>query len=162
MAETSIPLEVVMSIRTRYLLDPLATIKSLSEETGIKAYKVASLLKGPQFDAFKQAFHEAQANAARDKLASYSEDAALMWRQSFPAAVAKGDHRPMRDLLIANKIIDPQATAPHVTVQVGLALDLGAVLSGTPKALPIGNSTTPTDPPTIDVPPHVTTPVLKD
>lgn len=127
--QPAIPADTVLGIRIRYLTDPSATIKSLSEETGIKAYKVASLLKGPQYDAFKQAFHDAQASAARDKLASYSEDAAVLWRQSMLPASMKGDHRPMKDLLIANKVIDPQASAPHVTIQVGLALDLGSALT---------------------------------
>lgn len=112
----------IATLRFRYLTDETATIKALAADYGQPPYKVAQLLKGADYDAFKA---EAQAiirTAAADRLAAASEDAAALWLKSMPIAAARGDHRPMKELLIATKAIDPQSAAPQVVVQVGISL----------------------------------------
>lgn len=120
----------VTAIRFSYLLDESATIKSLAEEYELPQYRVASLLKGKDFDAFKDDFHATMTDAARNILQRSAEQAALLWQKSMLPAALKGDHRPMKDLLTAIKAIDPEAKAPALTIQIGLSLsDAGALLT---------------------------------
>lgn len=110
------------AIRLTYLSDPACTIKTLAEHYQVPLYKVSDCLKGPQYDAFKADFHKAIAGLAKDKLATLSEQAVELWGKAMAPASAKGDHRPMKDLLVANRIIDQGTQQPHVTVLIGLSL----------------------------------------
>lgn len=113
----------VNEIRLKYLTDPQATIASLSAELDVPTYFLSKYLKGKDFEAFKTSFQETMATLAKDKLLAASELAAQKWVESLGPASLKGDHKPMRDLLAANRVIDltPKAQSP-VVVQIGIAL----------------------------------------
>jgi len=47
--------------------------------------------------------------------------AATAWvDKAIPAAADKGDHNPMRDLLVATNVIEPPKDGPKVIVQIGV------------------------------------------
>lgn len=108
----------------QYLTDPTMTISELAKVWQLPQYRIASLLKGKDFEDFKRVFQESIADMARDKLLSASELAADEWIKTLPIARSKGDHRPMKDLLAANRVIElsPSAQSP-VVIQIGINTD---------------------------------------
>lgn len=124
------------AIRMSYLSDHSQTIKQLAEQYQVPQHRIAALLKGPEYDAFRSQFQSAMAQLAQDKLHTLQEAAVDLWAKAMPAAAAKGDHRPMRDLLQATKAIDQHQQPPQVTVNIGLSLDPSQLaIDVTPKAV---------------------------
>lgn len=120
-------------LRFRYLTEETATVKSLAEETGLPRYRVASLLKGADFDSFRDGLHASMAQQAQTILARSAEQAAQQWVRAMGPAADKGDHRPMRDLLTAVHAIDPEASAPTLVVQIGVTSNDVQILTYQPK-----------------------------
>lgn len=150
-----LPPHIVNEIRFRYLTDETMTIAKLAELYQHPAHRVSSLLKGKDYDTFKATVQQTLRQAAVDRLVSSAEKAADLWAAAMPIAAARGDHRPMKDLLIATKAIDATAQAqPMVVVQVGIkAEDVTiAIGSASVPALALANQ------PTIDVPADSTAP----
>lgn len=95
-----------------------ATIATLLSQ-GLSVQEVAELVsRSPQTV-------QRVAGQAKELLKAASVDAVGDWIYASKVAAQKGDHRPARDLLLANKIIDVQTQAtqgPSVHVQIGFAL----------------------------------------
>lgn len=127
----------VTDLRLKYLTDETSTIKSLAQELGLPVYRVSSLLKGKDFDAFKESIQKTVVSLAKDKLHSHAEKAAELWGKAMPVAASKGDHRPMKDLLTAIHAIDSEAKQPLVTVQIGLSVGDVTLLPGVSAGNPV-------------------------
>jgi hypothetical protein len=63
--------------------------------------------------------HASTCDQSLSVLQAASYQAAQDWVKSFPKAVKRGDHRPMRDCLIATGVVAPDAQNHGVTVIVG-------------------------------------------
>ena len=63
--------------------------------------------------------HESTTAHALGVLKAASYKAAENWVESFPKAVKRGDHRPMRDALIATGVVAPDPQHQGVTVIIG-------------------------------------------
>jgi hypothetical protein len=63
--------------------------------------------------------HASTCDQSLSVLQAASFTAAQQWVNSFPKAVKRGDHRPMRDCLIATGVVAPDAQNHGVTVIVG-------------------------------------------
>jgi hypothetical protein len=70
--------------------------------------------------------HAPTEDKAMAVLKASSYDAAVKWVQSFTHAAKRGEHRPMRDALIAVGVVAPDAQNVGVTVVVGGG-DVGAM-----------------------------------
>lgn len=152
----SLTVAEVTEIRLQYLTDPSMTVLELSKIWGLPTYRIASVLKGKDFELFKTQFQEGLALLARDKLLSASELAADYWIKAMPAASAKGDHRPMKDLLAANRVIDltPSQQSP-VVIQIGISADAVTVtlpVTPAPGLLASNPSPNPTATPPLSLP----------
>lgn len=83
--------------------------KEIARLTGIQQQQVSAIC----------ARHTSTTRTALSVLQANAHNAAVAWVRSFPAAVKKGEHRPMRDALIATGVIQPDATNIGVTVLLG-------------------------------------------
>ncbi len=110
-----------LEIQTAYLSEPGATQKGLAQQFGRNRETIANALKGPEFDQLKAVVHKALAEQARDVLKQNRVRAAKKWSgEAIDAAAKKGDHKPMRDLLEATGVIEPDAKShTHVEIFVG-------------------------------------------
>lgn len=62
-----------------------------------------------------------QSERAKGTLHANQVHAAEAWIKSFSKAIKRGDHRPMKDLLIATGVIDqPQASTQNIIIGIGL------------------------------------------
>ena len=77
--------------------------------------------RGRDYEQLKAVVQKALAEQARDVLKQSTVRAAEKWsREAIDAAAKKGDHKPMRDLLEATGVIEPDAKShTHVEIFVG-------------------------------------------
>ena len=95
--------------------------------------------------------HEPTTSTALGVLKANAHKAAVDWIRSFNVAVKRGEHRPMRDALIATGVVAPDPQAQGITVIVG-----SGDVSIQPQAQSIGAKVDPdsTHNPTLALPNH--------
>jgi len=126
-----------IEIQRAYLVEPNATITTLAKQFGRTRTTIAQLLKGPDFDSLKQQIHAELAEEAREILRKNVVRVAGKWAGlTVDQAAAKGDHRPMRDLLTAVNVIDSEHREPHVTIQIGINASDVALVPVLPASSP--------------------------
>lgn len=69
--------------------------------------------------------HAATSAHALDVLKAHDYVTAQLWLKSMPKAVKRGDHRPMRDALIATGVVAPDPQAQGVTIVLGIQGQIG-------------------------------------
>lgn len=133
--------DVIFAIRYTYLTDPTATMATIGQTFQLSTAIVAQLLTGPEYEAIRDQIHKTTTQAVRDRLHAASELAADKWIQSFGPAAAKGDHRPMKDLLIASKVVDvDKGTTSPVVIQIGIQAGSVAIVPVPPSSIqPVPN-----------------------
>lgn len=136
-----LPPATVTEIRFRYLTEESLTIAQLAKDYQHPAHRIASLLKGKDWENFRTMVQQTLKQAAVDRLTAAAESAAIAWTKAIPVAQARGDHRPMKDLLIATKAIDAATQAvPQVVVQIGISAADVSISTSTASAgqTPVG------------------------
>lgn len=129
--DVPVPGDVVLKSRARSALTPseLVTINLLATR-GMPVQDIAEMVeRSPGMVRKALTVSKEMVNALAPAAVEY-------WGRSFPAAAARGDHRPMRDLLIATKTIEgmPGMHGIHVNVQTNIALPgLPTPIDVTPK-----------------------------
>ena len=115
--------------------------KEIARVTGFTQQAVSDII----------ARHEPTTNHALDVLKANSYKAAVDWVRSFNVAVKRGEHRPMRDALIATGVVAPDPQAQGITVIVG-----SGDVSISPSPQSIGAKVHPdsTHNPTLSLPNH--------
>ena len=150
--------DVIFAIRYTYLTDPNATMSQLSHQFHVGLHVIAQLLNGPEYESIREQVHKTTTQSVRDRLHAASELASQKWVESFTPAAKKGDHRPMRDLLQANRVIDvTQGITPPVVIQIGVQAQTLTVTPQLPQTTPPSPDTTP-DLPSVTPPTGTTTP----
>lgn len=91
------------------LLDQSVSHREISRITGICQPRISEIAQETD-EARRVGKHTLYANQAH---------AAEQWIETFPQAVKRGDHRPMKDLLIATGLIAPDPQAQGVTIVIG-------------------------------------------
>lgn len=130
----------VWLLRYTYITDPNATLPYLATLYAISAYRVAQYLSGPAYELVKAEVQRDSVAKAKDMLLSLTEEATSAWRTAMPVAAKKGDHRPARDLLMANRVVERHDTTPAVSIVIGVQAGSVAV------TLPPAPSTSPLPP----------------
>lgn len=114
----------ILELRILYLTDPDITLSILGERFDRTPSAIGRYLTGPDYDQMRDTIHGSMAGQARDILGRGAEQAAILWSgKTLARAADKGDHRPMRDLLLAVGAIKAAAEdAPPLTIQIGVSL----------------------------------------
>lgn len=113
--------DILFAIRYTYLTDPAATFKTLASQFDVGTHLIAQILSGPEYESIREQIHRTMTHTVRDRLHAASELASQKWIESFGPAALKGDHRPMRDLLVANKVVDiDKGIGTPVVIQIGV------------------------------------------
>lgn len=112
-------------------------MQGLAKQFGIGTHIIAQLLTGPEYESIREQIHKTTIQAVRDRLHSASEEASAKWIAAMGPAALKGDHRPMKDLLLANRVIDPdKGTSPAVVIQIGVQAGSVSITPVPQKPLP--------------------------
>jgi len=100
---------ITEQIKVLDLAGQQVTQTEIARITGISQQTVSAII----------ARHAPTTLHALDVLKANSYKAAVDWVRSFNVAVKRGEHRPMRDALIATGVVAPDPQAQGVTVIVG-------------------------------------------
>jgi hypothetical protein len=95
--------------------------------------------------------HKPTTAHALDVLRANSFKAAEDWVRSFAVAVKRGEHRPMRDALIAVGVVAPDPQAQGITVVVGSG---DVSISPSPQSIEAKVASQPTHNATLSLPNH--------
>lgn len=96
-------------------------ISQIAAKTGRTRETIGKVLKDPETDALRKDVNAARRKGALDRLSGSVATAADRWVESMDVAAKKGDHRPMRDLLLSEKVIEPigDSHGGGLVVQIG-------------------------------------------
>jgi hypothetical protein len=97
-------------------------VSQLAEQFGRKRSTIAAILRDEATEELRREVRAWRRARAKRKLEAAVDTAADGWVQTFKTATKKGDHRPMRDLLLHEEIVKPVngTGAGSVVVNVGV------------------------------------------
>jgi hypothetical protein len=98
--------EEALDIRVWYLADGM-NFSQIARKTGRTRETVAQVIKDPATDALRTIIHEEKVQRAKAKLRAHVDTAAEAWVRAVDIAADKGDHKPAKELLLTERVIDP-------------------------------------------------------
>lgn len=95
-----------------------ASISEIARRTGRNRETIANVVRSDDTRELAQQLESESRDAALRVLRGTSEQAARAWRKAIDTAADKGDHRPARDILLHNGVIQPLNGPTNIGVQV--------------------------------------------
>lgn len=83
------------------------TVSEIARRTGRNRETISNVIRAKDTEELAAQLETEAREAALRVLRGTSEQAARAWRKAIDNAADKGDHRPARDMLLHNKVIDP-------------------------------------------------------
>lgn len=110
------------------------SIAQLSRDTGRARETIRNILKNPETEELRKAVLAERVKSARLVLGGNTDHAARSWVKAIDVAAKRGDHKPARDLLLSERVIEPIGeTGSAVKVYVNTP---GNVLVAMPTDMP--------------------------
>ena len=82
-------------------------ISQISRKTGRTRETIAQVIKDPATDALRTIINEEKVARAKAKLRANVDTTAEAWVRAAYIAADKGDHKPAKELLLTERVIDP-------------------------------------------------------
>ncbi|MDP2320629.1 MAG: helix-turn-helix domain-containing protein [Acidobacteriota bacterium] len=94
------------------------SISEIARRTGRNRETIANIVRSEDTRELAQQLESESREAALRVLRGTSEQAARAWRKAIDTAADKGDHRPARDILLHNGVIQPLNGPANIGIQV--------------------------------------------
>jgi hypothetical protein len=95
-------------------------ISQIARRTGRTRETIGNVLRDPITKQLQEQMRAEKRERARQTLAASVDSAADAWRDTVAIAAKKGDHRPAKDLLLYEGVINPpNGGAGQVVVYIG-------------------------------------------
>jgi hypothetical protein len=112
-----------LDIRLMYLSDGLS-ISELARRSGRTRETISKVVKHPDTGDLRKIVEAEKVERAKQKLRAAVDVAAQGWVDAIPVAAQKGDHRPAKDLLLTEKVVEPvvaDRSGGGIVVQIGIS-----------------------------------------
>ncbi|MDP2319545.1 MAG: helix-turn-helix domain-containing protein [Acidobacteriota bacterium] len=94
------------------------SISEIARRTGRNRETIANIVRSDDTRELAEQLESESREAALRVLRGTSEQAARAWRKAIDTAADKGDHRPARDILLHNGVIQPLNGPANIGIQV--------------------------------------------
>lgn len=101
------------------------SISQIARDTGRSREAIRGVLQARETEDLRQVVQREKRERARMRLAANTDKAADAWIKSLDIAADKGDHRPAKDLLLTERVVEPvgaDASAPLIVSINGIHL----------------------------------------